>query len=455
MRKLILLIGIWIFSLPIQAQSLTISLESLNVVGWSPDSSHFMVTDSFGLRLFTPSLELVYHDEDGFIDGSLISDSISKAFSPSGRYFAYLQRYRTHDTYQSRLVLIDIDEDKQHILPISDLTTRYRFSPDEDYLAVAQHNYQVTLIDLRTLEVSKILTMQNPGTFGSNSRKPSIYTLYFSPDNQYLATVGGIKTQGGLDMMTTEMMFVQMWDVTKGRELWYEQQLNEGAVDYAGFLEDSPQFMTHSGKALAASRDLITQVGVVRLRDVDSGEIRYETEVGRKLRFTPDYSILLSANHFTAQETFPVEIVSLVDNEIRTPIANNSRVFDYSLTDDGQKVVIATTPTIDKLPQVLFWQTNNDLQSIVASHPVVISSDGQYIATGGGEYRVGDTNFSWSRADSLIRLWEGTSGKLLYESSVESPSPFGLHFSPDNSHLLIVDRNFITSITIVDVVTAE
>ncbi|GAB4524199.1 MAG: hypothetical protein OHK0046_38780 [Anaerolineae bacterium] len=421
-----------------------INVQFLRYAGWSPDGEYLLVVDEgSGLRLFDRNQELTFHDESGFVLPSSESEALH-IFSSDSRYFTYHQRIQSGETYEQRVMLVDLERELQvSELAINSLAT---FSAGGRYLAITDSVRQIALYELETGGVTQTFTIDETETLAtSGDRTPSLYGIRFSADDRYLAAFGGLQPRTGLDNITQEMVYIQLGDTSTGENLWQQQIMGEGAVDQAWFVQgDEPAFVTVSGEALVAARDLGTQVAVMRFWDITSGETMHRLDVGRTLARSSEGHYVVSANH-TGEAA---RVLSLDDRRTIATISDQSQSLWIDLSQDGNVALLVTAPLTDVPPEMLLWQEDSGMSRVPASHPAALSPDGHYLVTGGGAYTTDGSPFRWSRSDDVVRLWDTATGTLITDELTEIIEVDQMVFSPDSTHLLIIAEGVLQVVSI-------
>lgn len=442
MRYLVLVLVLLCAPAPISSKQ--IDVRSVRYVGWSADSEYVLVVDDrSGLRLFDRNQEQIFHDERGLI--LLSSDgSLPNVFSPDARYFAYHQLSERNQTYERRLMLVNLEgEPDTNEISVNGWAS---FSPGGRYLGIIGSGHQIVLYELQSGEVNQSFYMRDAQWLSEHTEQtPPLYGIRFSEDDRYLAAFGGLSPSSGLDNTTQEMLYIQMWDLKTGADLWYRQIVGEGAVDQAWFMQsDEMAFVTASGEALVAARDLSTQQGILRIWDVASGEILNSLEVGRLLVLDVSGHNTLSTNHTNNA----AQIHSLLEGRNIATISDRSLSLWSSLSDDGNVALLVTAPTADELPEMILWQSEFGVMTMPASHPADLSSNGRLLVTGGGAFHTESSPFRWEPSDNVVRLWDTTTGALIADELTELADVEWIAFSPDGTRILIVAEDVLEIVSI-------
>lgn len=129
----------------------------------------------------------------------------------------------------------------------------------------------------------------------------------------------------------------------------------------------------------------------------------------------------------------------LLPSPIRQFVGHHGSVTSVALSNDGKTLLSTGCDTTARV-----WDTRTGaLLNVLKGHRHSLmvgafSPDGRLIATGGGNFCPGDASNSsaeWGRGDTVIRVWDASSGKQLSRLEGSQEMVMGLAFSPDGQSL--------------------
>jgi WD40 repeat protein/DNA-binding SARP family transcriptional activator len=277
-------------------------------------------------------------------------------------------------------------------------TPRYALSPDGRVLAAGHRDGTITLIDARTLALSRPFRVVRGGP---------VVGMGFVPRSRLLV-VGDSKG------------FLALVDSDRRQVIW-RRRAHRSAVFTPGFSAD--------GRLMATATSDEIQ-GVVRLWKLPSGQ-----PIGRPLRYPSMGDVSLSPDGRTlavtgsrADDVGSVEIVDVATRRRRTSLPGAGTVTDLArFTPDGRFIVAGSWKGWARLWSTKTWRPASRMFTGHAGRVEwqSTSPDGRTLATGG--------------PDGTIRLWD-----LRTQRAVGAPLP-GLpnhylfpQFTPDGNYLFAI-----------------
>ena len=191
---------------------------------------------------------------------------------------------------------------------------------------------------------------------------------------------------------------IRVWDAATGRQLWSGHSRGWGFSD-VDFSPDGRQILFSSWFRPAQS-----VAGIVSLWNAATGQREWETEFGDKpivvARFSPDGSRF-------AVGTWGWRVAAWSRDTLGSPIIFHfddvvaySAIDDIAFSPDGSKIAAATkngTPRVwDLTTGSLLFELRRHTQPVPA---VTFSADGAHIVTGG--------------TDGVVMVWDGHTGRFL------------------------------------------
>jgi WD40 repeat protein len=238
-----------------------------------------------------------------------------------------------------------------------DSINNFALSPDDRILATSNDNNKICLWDLTTRERLKIL----------QGHSQAIESLAFSTDGKILATASKDKT-------------VKLWDVVTGKHL----KTLVGHQHWVSGVVFSPD-----GKSIATS----SWDKTVRLWDIASG-CQQQILFGHKgcvrtVNFSPDGSLLASGG--SDKRIFLWDVVS---GKQRRTIRAYRDILNVTFSPDGTAIASGGWDYFGTGSTLRLWDIDKGKQIKLLEncsrtvHSISFSSDGQFLATGGGDMAV-------------------------------------------------------------------
>jgi WD40 repeat protein/class 3 adenylate cyclase len=297
----------------------------------------------------------------------------------------------------------------------------------------------------------------------------TVFDAALSPDGRHLVTAG------------TDDTF-KTWDLGPTREV-YTYNLLHAAVGRVAFSPD--------GRYLAAAVMMDVKDGVVRIWDRSTGKLVSELSTDSPhpwhdgLAYTPDGKYLAAG----AQDG----VWTLWDLTSRQPVvtiaAHTAMIIGLAISPDGHYLATASFDGTAKIwnisktlqtsepPELVVTFTKHIRQGATAANwvqDIAFSPDGQLVASAGDMLRVwdpftGQERFTFPVAEGggnmsgvafspdgkliagaqlngVIRVWEVSTGKLVYGLIGHSAGVFDLKFSPDSTLLVSASFDLLTKI---------
>jgi WD40 repeat protein len=225
-------------------------------------------------------------------------------------------------------------------------------------------------------------------------------SVTFSPDGKHIASSSGDQT-------------AKIWDVKTGKLLMTLRGHNE-AVDGVVYSPDGKRIATNSNDFTAKVWDASTGEELLTIPG-DAHDSRY---IAYRLVFSPDGTRLLRASGETAKiwDVFTGE-------ELRMFSGHGGRVLDVAFHPDGKRIAICSEDGVVTILDV------NSGEELLVLRPdkrklgcsIAFSPDGTRIAVIG----LGN-NFNW------ITMWNATTGEISFGGTLgHSGPPNAIAFSPD------------------------
>jgi WD40 repeat protein len=324
------------------------------------------------------------------------------------------------------------------------------FSPSGTGLAMGCRDRAIRLLELPSRRVLASLALSDA--------EP--HTLEFSPDGTTLYAVG-------------EGRLIWRWEVATGRAgrpiPWIGQSLGQSVpLDFASAARCSPdgETIAVAANGLLAIPSTVgtslrskypSEVYAVRLLDTRTGALKWQ----HKGTGCPPHSLAFSPDGETL--AFGSGRVALLDT--RTGILKNTLkpVVGYAIavafSRDGRTLAGAGADTVAPgvgaggSGRVTLWDVSSGRTSRTLEGPteaafeVAFSHDGQRVAAGGrGPGTPSRNRYPGRRTSekaSEVRLWDVTTGKLIWTTFGESNSAFSLSFSPDGKAVVFCDEDYV------------
>ena len=269
---------------------------------------------------------------------------------------------------------------------------RVAFSPDGQRVAVPSGRNDVSLVDVDTQEIVKVLV----------GHKNGVKTVAFSPDGNILATGANIETGGLLFGATAE---IKLWNLNTFELIRTLAAPDNKSVNSLAFHPD--------GKLLASAGNDVGR-GSVRIWDVDSGEVVWfvppHNDSARSVVFTPDGKYFISSGWHGEIYMWDIkktdEYQHVFEKYHRNPV--NAMAFSpdgKKFVSAGKRIVIWDTET---------WTFERELRDSVSTRNIssmVFTPDGNTLALG---QSTGDTILMDTEHYEVTEILERDPGVYLY-----------------------------------------
>jgi WD40 repeat protein len=375
--------------------------------------------ETMGLQFSPDSRQLAAGVADGFVylwdaaTGVQLnaiqsgSNVINAIFLADGRRLAYTDAFGTAKVVDSQTG----SEIARMPTEVQTSLTALAASNPADLIAVGDENGNIWVWKLRGQETAKVGT--GPGV--------SISTVSFSPDGKRILLGAWDRTVRVADAITGEQTIV----------------------------------ITHTNRVLIAHFDPTGQIvasgsqdGQVQVWNSLSGQLIFQSSIGQKLgdlTFSPDGKWLAASEGSFPRDAWfiykrqpsgnPTDVIiweTRTGKEIaRLPHAD--LVNSLAFSPDGQRIVTAGD---DNLVHV--WDIKSQKEIFQVQHQnrvnlVTISSDGKRGASAESCFQTGPT-FP-QPCSPFIKVWDTSSGQLIWQQQLAAPWVSNLLFSPDGQRL--------------------
>ena len=355
--------------------------DAIDFVTFSPDGKRILFSSERRWRYWDietwTEIKLEY-----LWDGREIDYPLGRiaAFSPSGKFFAYISRGSHLGFWNFETNEISSIGERERNIFINSLA----FSPDGKRIVFATGDKTIYVWEVETKK--DILRLEGH-TDGVNSAE-------FSPDGKRIVSASHDDT-------------VRIWDAETGMELLCLEGLDWRPVYSAAF---SPK----GKRIVSASSD-----GTVRIWNAESGkEIRkLEGHIDRvhSVAYSPDGSRIISASEDRTVRIWTIRS----DPKIRLRrLKGHSSEVDFAIfSPDGKRIVSAS---YDKTVRIWNVETGKEIYKLEGHtnrvHSVAFSPDGKWIAS--------------ASFDDSVRIWNTLSGKEIRKLDVGDIA-YSVAFSPD------------------------
>lgn len=375
----------------LQADRTEITIPMAGIMAFSPDGKILAIGDSNGtLKLW----EIETGNEIRELSGhsSLISDL---PFSPDGRLLA-------STSFDGQVKIWDVANGSQiGMLEKFDSEVRgASFSPDGKQLATLNTDGPIRIWDMTPIIEGEVGELNMREVFSKHPPKGALGVV-FSPDGDSIATF--VPSVG-----------IIVWDVASG-ELVLEMH---GMTDFASNFSFSP-----NGKYIAGGSS-------------DLGSAVWDAETGEQLMFFPETApitdVIFSQDGETLATSAKNGMVSLWDMETRSQkirIFGQPTGFNFlALSPDGKRIAVGNDPQSTSLWDVS--PTGSREVLTIPAHQGKVH-DALYDPTGTKIASTGD--------DGALRVWDASTGELLYDLPAQPEWVHFPAFSPDGLSLAAVN----------------